>query len=232
MRILITGAAGRIGGYIARDMRDRHEVRGLDRMPMPDLTDAVVAELTDFEAVERAAHGMEAVLHLGGIPDGGTPWEEILNSNIIGTYNVFEAAHRQGVKRIAFASRAGMFSKHPKTMQRKADTPPLPDSYYSCSKVFAESLGRMYAVRFGMSMVSVRIGNCHRDRVNPTHPHQLTPRDAVRVFEQAVTHPGVQYEVVWGVSDSDWPLYDVDHDRRVIGYEPQDRSIVPQSQRK
>ena len=108
---------------------------------------------------------------------------------------------------------------------------PKPESYYTISKVVGESLGYMYSARHGMEVVSVRIGNFKADRDKPEHPHMLSHGDCVRVFEQAITHPGVAFETVFGVSDSDWPLYDLDHGRGVIGYYPQDKSHVPEDQR-
>ena len=92
----------------------------------------------------------------------------------------------------------------------------------------------MYSARFDMEFVSVRIGNFKRDRDLPDHPHQLSHGDAALVFEQAVTSPlnppasggkrGVKFEVVFGVSDSTWGLYDLEHGRDVINYHPQDKS--------
>lgn len=233
MNVLITGAAGAIGSTLVKGMKDRYVLRGLDRVPMPDLEDAIVGDIADFDTVLKATEDMDAVIHLAGVASGGGPWEEILPNNIIGTYNVFEAARRNDVRRIAYASRAGLLpsSYYPRSMQRTVDMLPRPESYYSVSKVFGESLGYMYSARFGVEVVAVRIGNFKRDRDQPEHPHQLSHGDCVRLFEQAITYPGVEFEVVFGVSDSDWPLYDLDHGRKVIGYDPQDRSEVPEHER-
>ena len=220
MKILITGAAGAIGKILVKGLRDRYILRGFDRMPMPDLDDAIVGELTDFAAVARAAQGVDAVIHLAGNPSGAAPWEEILRSNIVGTYHLFEAARQNGVRRVAFASRAGLLAPYPEEITRTVDMPPRPQSHYSISKIFGENLGYMYASQFGIECVCVRIGNVRADRPQAEHPHHLSHADLVRVFERAVVHPGVQYELVFGVSAGDWPLYDLEHGRRVIGYEP------------
>ena len=221
MRILITGAAGAVGTVLVNGLRDRYQLRVFDRVPLPDFEDAVVGELTDFEAVAAATQDMEAVVHLAGNPLGGAPWEEILNSNIIGTYNLFEAARQNNVRRVVFASRAGLLAPYPEEITRTIDMPPRPESYYSISKVFGENLGYMYASKFGLECVSVRIGNVRADRPLADHPHHLSHPDLVRVFERAVIHPDVQYEVVFGVSGGEWPLYDLEHGYRAIGYEPQ-----------
>ena len=227
MRILITGAAGAVGSCVAAGLRQRHALRGFDRVPMDALEDTAVGDLADFDAVLSAMSGMEAVIHLGGNP-GERPWEEICQNNYVGTYNVFEAARQSGVKRIAFASRAGLLSAYPKELRRDVTMLPRPGSLYDISKVFGESLCFMYASRYDMEVVSVRIGNFNRDRDLPEHPHHLSHGDCVQVFERAVIHPGVHYEVVFGVSDSNWPMYDLDHGRRAIGYEPRDRAEVPE----
>ena len=231
MKVLITGAAGVIGTVLAKGLRERHELRGFDNQEMPGMSDAVVGDIGDFDQVKAATEGMDAVIHLVNVPGG--QWEHSLQS-MIGTYNVFEAAHQCSVRRVAYASRGGILPRsfYPRTIQRTADMLPKPDSYYTISKVFGESIGYMYSARFDMESVSVRIGNFKADRDQPEHPHQLSHGDCVRVFEQAITHPGVKYEAVFGVSDSDWPLYDLDHGRKVIGYHPQDRSHVPEEDRK
>lgn len=229
MRVLITGSAGAVGTTLIKGIRDHHEIRGFDRVETPGLDDFVVGDITDFDRVEKATCDMDAVIHL---VNAGPEWEQALQS-MTGTYNVFESAHRNGVRRVVFASRAGLLpqSFYPRTIQRTVDMLPKPESYYTITKSFGEDMGYMYSARFDMEVVSVRIGNFKHDRDLPEHPHQLSHGDCVRLFEQAITHPGVKFEVVFGVSDSDWPLYDLDHGRKVIGYYPQDRSLVPDAER-
>ncbi len=231
MKVLITGAAGKVGTTVAKGLKDRHDIRGFDIAPMPELDDSIVGDLADYDIVKSAVNGMDAVIHLGGCAGGASPWADILQSNFVGTYNVFEAARECGVKRIAFASRAGLLSPYPRDQHRTVDLVPLPTSYYSISKAFGENLGYMYSAQHDMEVVCVRIGNFSADRDQPEHPHHLSHGDAVRVFEQAIVHPGVKYEIVFGVSASNWPLYDMDHGHKAIGYEPQDFADVPEDQR-
>ncbi|MBM3932820.1 MAG: NAD(P)-dependent oxidoreductase [SAR202 cluster bacterium] len=224
MKVLITGAAGAVGSTLVRGMKDRYELRGFDRQPMPEMADAIVGDVADPEAVKRATEGVEVVIHLAGAPGGGYPWEAVLPSNFVGCYNVFEACRLNGVRRVVYASRAGILGWVKDTM-RTVDQVPRPDSYYSASKIFGEGMGWMYQLRYGIEFLGVRIGNFSRTRDLPEHPHQLSHGDAVRVFERAAIQPGVKYEIVFGVSDSTWPMYDIDHGRRVIGYYPQDKSV-------
>ena len=125
MRVLVTGAAGRVGATVARGLKDRHQVRGHDRVPMPDLADTVVSDLADFDAILEATRGVDAVAHIGGLP-GGHEWETMLRSNFIGTYNVFEAARQNGVKRVAYASRAGVLTLYPRSIRRTVEMPTTP----------------------------------------------------------------------------------------------------------
>ena len=231
MKVLITGAAGAIGSVLTKGLQTRHDLRGFDNQPMPDLQDAIVGDITDFELVKSVVTDMDAIIHLVNVPGG--EWDHSLQ-NMIGTYNVFEAAHQCEVARIAYASRAGILpqSFYPRTIQRTADMLPKPESYYTITKVFGESMGYMYSARYDMEVVSVRIGNFNAERDQPEHPHHLSHGDCVRVFEQAICHPDVNYEMVFGVSDSDWPLYDLEHGRQVIGYHPQDQSQVSENKRK
>ena len=230
MRVLITGSAGAIGSTLVEGLKDRHQLRGFDREPTPGIEDYVVGDIVDEEKVVGAAAGMDAIIHLVNVPGG--EWEHA-QQNMTGTYNVLEAARQHGARRVAYASRAGVLpqSYYPRSIQRTVHMPTRPESHYSVTKVFAEAIGYMYTARHDLEFVAVRIGNFNRDRPHPEHPHQLGHADCVRLFEQAITHPDVGFEIVFGVSDSDWALYDLDHGRRAIGYDPQDRSEVPEDKR-
>ena len=227
MRILVTGAAGQVGSTVARGLRPRHQVRGHDRVPMPELDDTIVSDLSDLDAVLEATRGMDGVAHIGGLP-GGDEWESIHQSNIVGTYNVFEACRRNGVKRVAFASRVGVFGQFPRGITLTVDIAPTPVGFYTISKVFGESIAYSYSREHDMGCVCVRIGSFTLQRDQPEHPLHLSHGDCLRVFEQALVHPGVTFAVVFGVSDSNWPLYDLEHGRQTIGYYPQDCSFVPE----
>ena len=223
MKILITGAAGRIATMIVRSLKDKYHFRGLDVVPMPELQDGIVGDQGDFDTVYQALEGMDAVMHLGNASGKNNDWDAVLSTNVTGTYNIFEAARQKGVRRIAYASRVGIIKRLPENIQYTIDIVPKPDNFYSISKVFGENLGYMYATRHDMEVVCVRIGNCHPTRAL-VGPNQLSPADAVSVFERAVIHPGVKYEIVYGVSNSKLSRFDIDHGRNAIGYDPQDWS--------
>ena len=229
MLVLITGSAGQIGQHLISNLKDKYKFRGLDVKPTPQIDDYVVASVTDREAVNHAARGTDAIIHLSNV---GGEWEQALQS-MIGTKNVFEAAQENEVNRVVFASRGGIHPRafYPRSMTRTADLLTHPDTYYTTTKVFGEGLGDMFSSRYGIGVVSVRIGNFNKNRDQPDDPHQLSHEDCVRVFEAAMTADvNGRHERVFGVSDSNWPLYDIEHGRNVIGYNPKDKSVVPEDQ--
>ena len=222
MRILITGSSGALGSVLVKAFNRKYELRGLDRTPNFDMEDNIVGDIADFDTVVNATSNIDAVIHLAAAMGGHYPWEDILRNNIIGTYNVVEAARVNKVRRFVFASRAGILKPEPEDAKRTVEMLPKPLHFYSISKIFGENIGYMYSVRFDMEVVCVRIGNFKTENILPKGETTLSHADAVQLFEKAVTHPGVRYEVVFGVSDPNNPRYDMEHASNAIGYKSRD----------
>ncbi len=166
-RVLVTGAEGTIGTAVREHLSDRYDLRALTREPAPFASHA--ADIADLAAIEPAFAGIDTVVHLAASPTVETPWEEILPNNLIGTYNVFEAARRAGVQTVVFASSnhaIGMYELDGAPDLYEMDDPRVydhtvevrPDSLYGVSKVYGEALGRFYAERHGLRVVCLRIG--------------------------------------------------------------------------
>jgi uronate dehydrogenase len=202
--ILITGAAGRIGTMLRpRLARPGRVLRLLDIEPLDagPGEEAVRASVTDLAAMTGACWGADAVVHLGGRP-GEAPWERILDTNIDGTYKVFEAARRAGVPRVVFASSNHAVGFHtPDEYPLGEDIPTLPDTYYGVSKVAGEALGALYHHRYGLDVVSVRILTCFpKPQDERALATWLSPDDCGRLFEACLTAQSPGYRVVYGVS--------------------------------
>ncbi len=224
MTLLITGAAGTIGTRLAADLAAYGvPLRLLDqRSPTggpPAGAEFVQADLRDLRAIEKAAAGISAVVHLAGLTHEG-PFAEMVEHNITGTHHVLEAARRQRVPRVVLASSHHVVGLNPVG----APTAPLaPDSFYAVSKVTAEALGHLYAHKSGMQVVAVRIGS-YRDR--PSEPRHwatwLSPRDATALLHAAATRPlPERFLTVYGTSgnrESWWPRTGWD----ALGYQPAD----------
>lgn len=226
-RILVTGAAGGIGQVLRAGLRGRYRLLRLtdikEMMPAATGEETVAADLADTASVQALMEGINCVVHLAGVPREA-PWEQILPNNVVATYNLFEAARVNGVKRVIFAS-----SNHVVGFYRVGSTigvgdPPRPDSRYGASKVFGEALGRLYADKHGLSVACLRIGS-FRDR--PQSARQLrtwiSHRDTVQLVTRCIEAPAFHYIVLYGVSAntrSKWR----NEEARLIGYAPQDNA--------
>jgi uronate dehydrogenase len=226
--ILITGGSGRIGTMLrTRLARPGRTLRLLDISPPADPAgpgeEAVVASVTDMAAMEQACAGVDAVIHLGGV-SGEATWERVLETNIQGSYTVFEAGRRAGVPRVIFASSNHAVGFAPRSAFPVPDYAfPAPDTYYGVSKVTGEGLAAQYHHRYGMDTICLRILSCF-DR--PQNLRQLStwlsPDDAGRLFEACLTAPRPGFRVAFGVSANTrggWVSLD---EARALGYEPKD----------
>jgi uronate dehydrogenase len=227
-RVLLTGAGGKVGSCLRDGLRDGlRELRLSDLQSIapetPNETD-FPADVSDFDAVSRAVEGVEAVIHLGAVPVEA-PFEELAGPNLHGVYHVFEAARRAGVRRVIYASSNHATGFYPTTQRLTGAEPVRPDGLYGAAKAYGEALGRMYADRFGLEVISVRIGSMTGGE--PTEPRHLStwlsPGDAVRLFAACLTAPDVGYAVVYGASANTRGWWDLGS-ARALGYEPRDNA--------
>ena len=105
-RILVTGPCGRVGTQIVPLLREHFALRLFDIQTMqPEGDDEFVqGDIRDFEAVKKACEGVTAVLHLAAVSDEDDFYTRLLPMNLLGVYNVFEAARQAGVRKVLFAS--------------------------------------------------------------------------------------------------------------------------------
>jgi uronate dehydrogenase len=225
-RILLTGAAGYLGHVIRPALRSlATSVRLTDLAPLKEgpleNEEYFKADLSDAAQVDEAMLGVDAVVHLGGV-SLEAPWEQILQGNIVGTYNVFEAARRADVKRFVYASSHHAIGYYRRSHPVGPDEPPRPDSRYAVSKVFGEALGRMYADKYGMSVVAQRIGVARPEPQNARGLLTwLSESDFVQLTRRCLEAPDVHFLVVYGVSDNDGAFWK-NPGAEAIGFVPQD----------
>lgn len=225
-KVLITGAAGGIGRFLRAGLPALGwALRGFDLVAGEGeaADDWVVGDLGDSAALERALDGVEAVVHLAAI-SSEAPFAEILAANIDGTYRLFEAARRCGVRRVVYASSNHAVGFTPRTALLGVGTRPRPDTYYGLSKVFGEGICSLYADKYGFEVAAIRIGSCfERPRTVRMLETWLSPGDAVRLFHACLTAPRLRYEVLYGISANTRGWWDLGPARR-LGYQPQDDS--------
>ena len=183
MQVLITGAHGRVGTAITDSLSksNGYTFNLLDKSPH-STRETFVANVANFNSIRPAFEGQDAVIHLAGYPELQADWEPILKSNIIGTYNVVQAAAEAGVEKVIFASSnhaVGMYeaenapsiysSEHDLVVDHRA--PVRPDTYYGTSKVWGEAIGRYYVENdeYPTQFYALRIGSLRHEKYD--HPY-------------------------------------------------------------
>lgn len=234
LRVLVTGSAGRLGRAAVRGLKARgHFVRGFDLGRSPRVDEAIVGSLTDAIEIQRAADGIDALVHLAATPDDDDFHTRIVPNNIIGVHNVLEAARIAGVRRVVLASSGQVvwWQRFTGPMPITADVQPTPRGWYAAAKLFAEGAGRAYVEAHGLSVIAARLGWCPRDQGHVAElaatdwgpDVYLSPGDAGRFFACAVEAPqSIRFEVVYTCSK---PLKTLVYDpepARKFGYEPRD----------
>jgi uronate dehydrogenase len=226
-RVLITGAAGGIGRSLRETLRGAYPVLRLsDRAslaPARDGEEIDCTELSDLASVERMVADVDGIVHLGGI-SGENEWPVILEGNIVGVHNLFEAARRAGLTRIVFATSNHAVGFYPRAKKIDDGVVPRPDSRYGVSKAFGEALASLYSDKYGIGVLCTRIGNfgpCPIDKRRLSI--WISPRDYTQLVRIGLEHPDIRYEIVYGVSNNRRSWYDNSNAAR-LGYRPQDDS--------
>lgn len=226
-RLLITGAAGTLGRALTPQLREFAEILRLsDITPVPDTLpgdEVVQCDLGDAAAVDALVKDCDAILHLGGI-SVETPFAPILQANIIGLYNLYEAARAHGQPRILFASSNHTIGFYPQTERLTADVPFRPDGLYGVSKVFGEAIARMYFEKFGQETALVRIGSCTAEPENHRMLASWFSRgDFLSLIRAVFTVPSLGCPVIWGASANDASWWDNSH-LDWLGWTPKDNA--------
>lgn len=226
-RILLTGAAGNLGRQLRGALTQWADVVRLsDITPLGDAAaheEHVVLDLADRDGVDALLEGVDAVVHLGGI-SVDAPFDDLLEANIRGVYNLYSAAQKHGVKRVLFASSNHAIGFHPTTTVLDADSPLRPDSLYGVTKCFGESLSRYYFDRFGLETVCMRIGSSFEEPKNPRMlVTYLSYRDFIELVRCSLFTNRVGHAIVYGVSNNRVLWWD-NAKASYLGYRPQDSS--------
>lgn len=225
--VLITGAAGGVAGYLRRELGTTYRLMLSDVRPVEELRaheEFRAADLGDVDALRSLMPGVDAVVHLGGQSVEG-PWGVVLERNIVGAYNLFEAARLEGMTRVVFASSCHAVGFYRLDETIEADAYFKPDSRYGVSKVFGEALGALYADKYGFDVLAIRIGNVAERPVDRRRlTSWLSPRDLAQLVRIGIETPNLGYEVVFGMSRNTGSCWDNSAAYR-LGYAPQDDAM-------
>ncbi len=226
-KLVLTGAAGRLGSYLREPLSQMCE-----ELVSTDIAEDigklypgesyVQADLADFDAVHAVLEGAEMVVHFGAIVDE-KPFEELLGPNFIGSYNVWEAGYRQGVRRVVYASSIHAVGMHKKRDFIGIDAPHRPDTFYGLAKCFTEDLGSMYWDKRQMESVHLRILSCAQVNNVRALGSWLSYDDLIQLVQRAVETPSVGFSIIYGVSNNDRAPVD-NAKASFLGYRPKDNA--------
>ncbi len=241
-KVLITGMSGLIGGLLRRHLESLggYELRALNRRPVEGV-ECHQADIADLDAIRPAFDGVDVVVHLAAFL-GGEDWEGQLSGNVIGPYNVYEAARLAGVKRVVFGSSGATVQGFERTapydalIEGRYEGPDdfarvthdlvRPRGVYGAAKVWGEALGRVYSDTHGLSVLCVRIGRvnqANRPENTSEFSRYLSHRDVCQILQRCIDAPDdLRYDIFLATSNNRMGYRDLEHARQVLGYEPQD----------
>jgi nucleoside-diphosphate-sugar epimerase len=244
-RILVTGMSGLIGGAVRKRLEGRYHLTALNRSRVPGVP-TVQADIADFDSIRPAFEGQHTVVHLAASARGNDPWERVRDPNLIGVYNVFEAARQAGVSRVIYASSGSTISGWEQVQPYRAlvhgeydkvthpwpmithETPVRPTGVYGATKVWGEALAWQVTDSSDLSIICLRIGLVNAvDR--PTDSRQFSvwcsQRDISQMVERCIEAPSeLKFDIFFALSRNKWGYRDISHAREVVGFEPQDEA--------
>ncbi|MBX2882018.1 MAG: NAD(P)-dependent oxidoreductase [Granulosicoccus sp.] len=226
-KLVLTGAAGRLGSYLREPLSNMCE-----ELVSTDLVDDIgtlypgeryqKADLAKLDEVTPLLENADQVVHFGAIGDEA-PFDDILQSNIIGAYNVWEAARVHKVRRVVYASSIHAVGMHTRDSFIDTDVPHRPDTFYGLAKCFAEDLGSLYWDKFKIEAVCLRILSCAKVNNARALGSWLSYDDLIQLVERAVDTPTTRYTIIYGVSNNDRTPVD-NSKASFLGYRPKDNA--------
>lgn len=230
-KILVTGASGTIGQLLLKHLKDRYTFVLSDVKEPPETFGFPFAQvdMADFISLVPLFNGVDAVIHLAADPRTSAPWESLLPNNIIGTYNVFEAAFQAGCKKVIYASSINAVDGYPEGIQIHTHMPVAPLNLYGASKAWGEAVGRFYSEIKGMSVYCLRLGwviasdSARLGKMEDTKllAMALTHQDLLRLFDGCL-NTNHAFMMVHGVSDNAFKRLDISDTKEKLGYAPVD----------
>jgi uronate dehydrogenase len=228
-KVLMTGASGAIGTSLRELLKDRYALRLQERPggkpvgPAREGEEIVQTDLTDPDGMRAAIRGCDAVIHLAASSAVQTPWEDALQNNIIGQYNVLEAMRHEGVPRMVFATTNHVTGYYElKGRPCYPDMPVRPDGYYGASKAFGEAIARFYVDEHGLGVICLRIGSWLPEPRNVRSLSTwLSPRDMAQLTWRSIETP-LKWGIFYAISANTRRYWDIGPTQEQLGYESED----------
>ncbi|WP_341233377.1 NAD(P)-dependent oxidoreductase [uncultured Sulfitobacter sp.] len=226
-KLVLTGAAGRLGSYLREPLSKMCE-----ELISTDIADDIgtlypnerfaQADIAVYDQIAPLLEGADMVVHFGAIVDE-KPFEELLGPNFVGSYNIWEAAYQHGLKRVVYASSIHAVGMHKKADFIGIDAPHKPDTFYGLAKCFSEDLASMYWDKRGLEAACLRILSCAQVNNPRALGSWLSYDDLIQLVTRAIDTPSVGFSVVYGVSNNDRAPVD-NAKASFLGYRPKDNA--------
>lgn len=228
-RILITGGFGKIAQYFIKNFGDKYDITVADIVLKADVypknVKIVKADLTDLEACKALCVGIDTIIHLAGIASPDSSFDEVLNANMIGSKNIFEAATLANCRRVIFASSAQTIEGYSEDIQINKDMPVRPKNFYGVSKCFGEALGAYYAFQENISVICLRIGAYEfPSDFSEMNARDLSaflhPDDCNQLLDKCIQTENLKYEILNAISNNRYKRLDITETIEKVGYKP------------
>lgn len=226
--VLLTGSGGRIGKFIVPPLREVWDLRTMDHRPVAWDPQAQVCGLDSIEKLAALMDGCSAVIHMAATSDEAPFAEQLVPNNVIGLFNVFEAARAAKVKRLVFTSTCQAVLAGKRDRPVRAEDPHRPVTLYGATKAMGEVMGRYYHDLHGLEFIAIRIGwfqpydsELLRQK-GGARGIWLSPKDTVQLMRCAVEKTGVSYAIVHGTSITEREVLGLKEAREQLGYAPED----------
>ena len=227
-KLVLTGACGALGTVLRAPLSGMTEaLLSTDIVDAPEMLHGnetfIQADLGKMDEIEPLLEGADMVVHFGAIPDEA-PFEDLLGPNYLGSYHIWEAAHRHGVRRVVYASSVHAVGMYPSADGIDLTAAHRPDTFYGLSKCFSEDLARLSWEKRGIESVCIRIFSCQPEPGNMRALGTwLSYPDLVQLVQRSLTTPTVGFATVYGLSNNDRAPVN-NHQAAFLGYKPQDNA--------
>lgn len=233
--LIITGAAGFVSGILRKHWGDRYRLRLADIRPIEDPgpdDEVVELDISKYDPFLEACRGIDTVVHLAADPSPRAEfYATLLDRNVIGAYNAFQAASEAGCRRIVFASSVNAVLGYSDDAAVEWDVPVFPTNVYGATKCWGEALGRVYSQH--LSCICVRLGSprfAQNGDWHPEHPTMgISPRDTAQFFQRCVDVEDLPFAIVHALSRHHKAIMGLDATCEKLGYEPRDGTVFPRT---
>ena len=233
--MLLTGAAGHLSGLIIARLADRYDWILTDLQTPPDTRGLpfVNADITDLAALRLLCKRVDSIVHLAAMAKPEAVWGDLLQPNIVGVYNLFQAASEAGCRRVIFASSLHAVDGHPRDIQIRPDMPVSPLTLYGATKAWGEAVAAFYAIQKDLPTICLRIGWVmprNDRRIVPGASHLdfvLTDEDFIRLIIASIDASNdLRFGIFHGISNNRWKRLDISSTRELLKYEPHDDAFA------